>query len=100
MDAFAPALYRAGVAATIGKGTRSAEVSAACAKTGGVYFTAIGGAAALLGTCVQAAETIAYADLGTEALRRLRVKDFPVTVAIDGRGRAFSPAACGNDDRG
>ena len=97
MDAYAPALYRAGVAATIGKGTRAAAVAEACAQTGGVYFTAIGGAAATLGACVEMAETIAYADLGTEALRRIRVKDFPVTVAIDVRGRVFSPA---ENDRG
>ena len=95
MDAFAPALYAAGVAATIGKGSRSDEVARACAANGSVYFSAIGGAAALLGTCVKAAETIAYGDLGTEALRRLHVEDLPVTVAIDAHGAVFSPAPSG-----
>lgn len=86
MDFAAPALHRAGVAATVGKGHRSAEVRAACAETDSVYFVACGGAAALLARCVASSETVAYADLGTEALRRIEVVDFPVFVGVDTRG--------------
>ena len=93
MDAFAPRLFAAGVAGAIGKGSRSSEVARACAESGCACFSAIGGAAALLGSCVTAAETIAYEDLGTEALRRIAVRDLPVTVAIDSRGTVFSPNA-------
>ncbi len=92
MDAFAPRLYRAGIVATIGKGNRAAAVTEACARTGSVYFTAIGGAAAALASCVRSAETVAWPDLGTEALRRIVVEDFPVTVEIDAHGSVFSPA--------
>lgn len=88
MDFATPDLYRAGVAATIGKGGRSPEVHAACKETDSVYFVACGGAAAYLARCVESSETLAYDELGTEALRRIMVTDFPVFVGID---------ACGND---
>jgi tartrate/fumarate subfamily iron-sulfur-dependent hydro-lyase beta chain len=87
MDAFTPRLLDAGIVATIGKGARSAEVAEACRRTGSVYFAAVGGAAALLARHVQAAEPIAWDDLGTEALRRLTLVDFPAFVAIDTQGR-------------
>ena len=86
MDFAAPALHRAGIAATVGKGHRGAEVRAACAETDSVYFVACGGAAALLARCVASSETVAYADLGTEALRRIEVVDFPVFVGVDTDG--------------
>ena len=86
MDAATPALLRAGVVAAIGKGARSDEVRAAFAGTGSVYFAAVGGAAALLATHVTASEPVAWADLGTEALVKLTLADFPVFVAIDTRG--------------
>ena len=86
MDFAAPALYRAGVAATVGKGRRGREVREACRETGSVYFVACGGAAAYLARCVASSETVAYDDLGTEALRRIEVVDFPVFVGIDVRG--------------
>lgn len=86
MDFAAPALYDRGVAATLGKGRRSAEVREACARNGAVYFLATGGAAAYLAKCVTSSETVAYADLGTEALRRIEVVDFPVFVGIDAQG--------------
>ena len=86
MDFAAPALHRAGIAATVGKGHRSAEVRAACAETDSVYFVACGGAAALLARCVASSETVAYADLGTEALRRTEVVEFPVFVGVDTDG--------------
>ncbi len=86
MDFAAPALYDRGIAATIGKGKRSAAVKEACVRNGAVYFIAVGGAAAYLAQCVKSTETVAYDDLGTEALRRIEVVDFPVFVGIDTTG--------------
>lgn len=86
MDFAAPRLHRAGIVATIGKGVRSAEVIRACQETGSVYFVATGGAAALLAQCVIAGQVVAYEDLGTEALRRIEVRDLPVFVGIDIQG--------------
>ena len=86
MDFAAPALHRAGIVATVGKGLRSDEVAHACQETGSVYFVATGGVAALLAQCVVSSETFAYDDLGTEALRRMEVRDFPVFVGLDTRG--------------
>lgn len=86
MDAWTPALLRAGIAATIGKGARAEAVRLACAETGAVYLAAVGGAAALLATHVRSAEVVAYADLGTEALVRMELDEFPVWVAIDAIG--------------
>lgn len=87
MDFAAPALHEAGVAATVGKGVRSEAVREACSRTGSVYFVATGGAAALLARCVVSSEIVAYGDLGTEALRRIVVKDLPVFVGIDTLGQ-------------
>lgn len=86
MDFAAPRLHRAGIVATIGKGVRSPEVVEACKETGSVYFVATGGAAALLAQCVIAGQVVAYDDLGTEALRRIEVRDLPVFVGIDIQG--------------
>ena len=86
MDFAAPALYDAGIVATIGKGVRSAEVKEACRRNGAVYFVAIGGAAAYLAKCVVSEETLAYPELGTEALRKIEVVDFPVFVGVDVAG--------------
>lgn len=86
MDFAAPRLHDAGIAATIGKGVRSQAVKDACVRDGAVYFVAVGGAAAYLAKCVTSTETIAYDDLGTEALRRIEVKDFPVFVGVDAHG--------------
>ena len=87
MDFAAPQLYRMGVAATVGKGRRSEEVRRACCETKAVYFAAVGGAAAHLAQCVTSSETLAYDELGTEALRRIEVQDFPVFVGVDVQGR-------------
>lgn len=87
MDFAAPALYDAGVRATLGKGVRGPEVRDACMRNGAVYFVTVGGAAAYLAQCVTASETISYDDLGTEALRRIEVRDFPAFVGIDAQGR-------------
>lgn len=86
MDAWTPQLHAAGVAATIGKGVRSAAVREACVADHAVYLATVGGIAALLATCVRTAETVAYADLGAEALVRMELDDLPVWVAIDAAG--------------
>ena len=83
MDAYAPTMMKVGARGMIGKGARLPEVVKAMKKHTGVYFGAIGGAGALLAKCIQKSELIAYEDLGAEALRRLYVKDMPVTVIID-----------------
>ena len=96
MDAATPALLRAGIVATIGKGARSEAVREACIETGSVYFAAVGGAAALLATHVRRVTEVAWPELGTEALVRLDLVDFPVFVAIDAHGGdlyADAPAA-------
>lgn len=94
MDFAAPALHRAGVVATIGKGRRSDAVKQACRETGSVYFAAVGGAAALLAHCVVSSQVVAYDDLGTEALRRIEVKEFPVFVAVDAAGADIYGQVC------
>lgn len=93
MDAWTPALVAAGIAATIGKGARSEVVREACRAHGAVYLGAVGGAAALLATHVTSAEPVAYGDLGTEALVRMELVDFPVWVAIDAEGHDLYAAA-------
>lgn len=86
MDRYAPALLDLGLKGMIGKGKRSQAVKDAIARNGAVYFAAVGGAGALLSRSIQASEVIAYEDLGTEAIRRLEIKDFPVIVVIDSEG--------------
>ncbi|MDR0513882.1 MAG: FumA C-terminus/TtdB family hydratase beta subunit [Coriobacteriaceae bacterium] len=86
MDFAAPRLHRAGIVATIGKGKRSQKVVQACRETGSVYFVATGGAAAFLAKCVETSTCLGYDDLGTEALRKVEVADFPVFVGIDVSG--------------
>ncbi len=83
MDLYSPRLIAKGLRVMIGKGLRNQEVIDAIVKHSGVYFAAIGGAAALMGKCVESAEVIAFDELGTEAVRCLVVKDLPVIVAID-----------------
>jgi fumarate hydratase subunit beta len=86
MDAYAPRLLDLGETGMIGKGQRSDEVKAAVLRNGSVYFAAIGGAGALMAQCVKTSDVIAFDDLGAEAVRRLEVEDFPVTVVLDSRG--------------
>jgi len=86
MDAYSPALIAIGQTGMIGKGKRSPEVIEAMKKHGAVYFGATGGCGALLSKCIKKAEIVAYEDLGAEAIRRLEVEDFPVTVIIDSDG--------------
>lgn len=86
MDAYAPKLLDLGQIAMIGKGQRNAEVIDAVERNGAVYLAAIGGAAALMAKQIKSAEVIAFEDLGAEAIRKLYVEDFPVTVVLDGKG--------------
>lgn len=86
MDAYSPTLIEHGLKVMIGKGSRSDEVIDAIKKHTGVYMAAIGGAAALMARCVESAEVIAFEDLGTEAIRKLHVKELPVIVVIDSDG--------------
>ncbi len=86
MDAYAPTLIELGLTGMIGKGERNEAVIDAMKKHTGVYFGAVGGAGALIAESVTAVEEVAYEDLGTEAIRRLTVKDLPLVVVIDSRG--------------
>lgn len=86
MDAYTPQMLAAGMKACIGKGSRSKAVKEALCKYKGVYLAAVGGAGALLSKKITGCETVAYPELGPEAIHRLDVKDFPVTVVNDAHG--------------
>lgn len=86
MDKYAPRLLDLGLKGMIGKGKRSDAVKEAIVRNGAVYFAAVGGAGALLSKSITASEVVAYDDLGTEAIRRLEVENFPVIVVIDAEG--------------
>ena len=86
MDPYAPRLLDLGLGAMIGKGQRSQSVVDAMVRNGGVYFAAVGGAGALIAKCIQTVEVIAFEDLGCESVKRMTVKDLPLTVAIDAQG--------------
>lgn len=86
MDAYTPTLLEKGLKVMIGKGSRSPEVIQAMKEHGAVYLATVGGAGAYLAKRIQSVTTIAYPELGPEALLRLEVKDFPCIVAIDARG--------------
>jgi fumarate hydratase subunit beta len=83
MDAYTPRMLDAGLKGMIGKGGRAPNVREAIVKHKAVYFAATGGAAALISLRIKKAETVAYAELGAEAVLRLEVEDFPVTVVND-----------------
>jgi len=83
MDSYSPRLMVEGLKGMIGKGMRSGEVKEAMKRYKAVYLGAIGGAGALISGCIKKIEVVAYEDLGTEALRRIEVQDFPVTVVND-----------------
>ena len=107
MDAYAPTLMREGVIGMIGIGARSADVVKAIKACGAVYFAAIGGAGAVMASCVKEAEVVCYDDLGSEAVRRLVVENMPLTVIIDSEGRnlytdgpAQYLAACTEEETG
>ncbi len=86
MDPYTPRLAALGQTVLIGKGPRGEAVQRALRAAGGVYLAAAGGAGALLASCVQTAELVCWEDLGCEAVRRLTVKDLPLTVVLDAHG--------------
>lgn len=87
MDRYTPRLLDIGMTGMIGKGKRSVQVEEAIVRNGAVYLAAIGGAGALLSKCITASEVVAYEDLGTEAIRKLTVREFPAIVVIDSTGK-------------
>lgn len=93
MDKYAPALLDLGLKGMIGKGKRSDAVRDAIVRNGSVYFAAVGGAGALLAQSIKSSEVIAYDDLGTEAIRKLEVENFPVIVVIDSKGNDLYQSA-------
>jgi fumarate hydratase subunit beta len=86
MDPYAPILIEKGLKGMIGKGLRGDAVIAAMQRHRAVYFAATGGAGALISTTIKRAEVVAYEDLGTEAIRRIEVEEFPAIVVCDVRG--------------
>ena len=86
MDKYAPKLLDLGLSGMIGKGKRSQDVTSSIVLNGAVYFAAVGGAGALLSKCIKSSEVVAYEDLGTEAIRKLEVENFPAIVVIDRMG--------------
>ena len=86
MDKYTPRLLDLGMRAMIGKGKRNRDVMHAIVRGGAVYFAAVGGAGAILSKCILSSEIVAYEDLGTEAVRRLTIQDFPVVVVMDTLG--------------
>ena len=86
MDRYTPNLLNLGMGGMIGKGKRSPEVLEAIKRNSSIYFATVGGAGALLSKCITSSEVVAYEDLGTEAIRKLTVKDLPAIVVIDREG--------------
>lgn len=89
MDCFSPLMISLGQKAMIGKGNRSVDVINAMKEYGAVYFAAIGGAGALYSKCVKECKVIAFEDLGCESVKELKIKDFPLLVAIDSKGNSL-----------
>ena len=89
MDKYTPLLLSLGLKGMIGKGRRSEEVREAVALNKAIYMGATGGAGALLSKCIKKSEIIAFDDLGTEAIRKMEVENFPVTVLTDSEGNKF-----------
>jgi len=86
MDSYSPRLIAEGLKGMIGKGKRNKDVTDACQEHKAIYFGATGGAGALLGKQIKSAEVIAYPELGPEAIRKLEVENFPITVINDTYG--------------
>lgn len=99
MDKYAPSLLDLGLKGMIGKGKRTQEVRDAIVRNGAVYFAAVGGAGALLSRSIISSEVIAYDDLGTEAIRKLEVKNFPVIVVMDSNGSNLYETAIEKNSR-
>lgn len=96
MDKYTPRLLDLGLKGMIGKGKRSKEVIDSIVKNKAVYFAAVGGAGALLSKCIKSSEIIAYDDLGTEAIRKMTVENFPVIVVVDSYGNNLYETAVKN----
>ena len=94
MDKYAPKLLDLGLSGMIGKGKRSQDVIDSIVLNGAVYFAAVGGAGALLSKCIKSSEVVAYEDLGTEAIRKLEVENFPAIVVIDRMGNNLYEEVC------
>lgn len=94
MDKYAPKLLDLGLSGMIGKGKRSQDVIDSIVLNGAVYFAAVGGAGALLSKCIKSSEVVAYDDLGTEAIRKLEVENFPAIVVIDRMGNNLYDEVC------
>ncbi len=88
MDLYSPILIENGLKYMVGKGTRSNEVNNKISEHNGIYFIAIGGAAAKMSKCVKSVEVVAFSELGTEALRKLYVEKFPVIVSTNANGES------------
>lgn len=86
MDKFSPTMISLGLRSMIGKGYRSDEVKQAIIKHTGIYFGAIGGAGAMMSSCIKQCDVIAFEDLGPEAVRKLEVEKMPLVVVIDSQG--------------
>ena len=86
MDPYAPRLIELGLSGMIGKGKRDQAVIDAMKKYGAVYFGAVGGAAALISRSIKKSEVVCYEDLGSEAIHRFEIEDFPAVVLIDSQG--------------
>ena len=99
MDKYAPSLLDLGLKGMIGKGKRTQEVRDAIVRNGAVYFAAVGGAGAQLPRSIISSEVIAYDDLGTEAIRKLEVKNFPVIVVMDSNGSNLYETAIEKNSR-
>ncbi|WRS27448.1 FumA C-terminus/TtdB family hydratase beta subunit [Oscillospiraceae bacterium MB08-C2-2] len=89
MDGFTPRLMDLGLVATIGKGVRSPQVVEAIVRNGGIYLCALGGAGALVASCVKDCCVVDYEDLGCESIKRLTVRDLPLIVGVDSRGKSI-----------
>ena len=94
MDRYTPRLLDLGMGGMIGKGKRSPEVVEAIVRNHSIYFAAIGGAGALFSKKIIESKVIAYDDLGAEAIRELKIKDFPVIVVIDSQGNNLYETEC------
>ena len=93
MDKYAPRLLDLGLKAMSGKGKRTQEVINAIIRNHAVYFAAVGGAGALLSKCIVESEIVCYEDLGAEAIRKIKIKDFPAIVVIDCEGNNLYESA-------
>ena len=92
-DKYTPLLVKNGLQVMIGKGKRGEEVKNALMSYGAVYFAATGGAGALLSRCIKSSEVIAFDDLGTEAIRKLEIENFPAVVINDSHGNDYYETA-------